>query len=235
MNQAGPQSVLSSHSGLEDKAYSCPAGALVWLGRWDLSFCVKSFRQVDSRKAGGGNSGPGNKPVGVSLELDKDPISHSCPGLFGSWVWLQLRKQSPPQPRGQACGWVQTNSPHKGPLWLLGPALGSASPSGSRKMLPSGSSRRGLLAKATAPHPGLSCLVGILHSYSSELFGPTPISQPGSLGLRGMNTSQCCTPGPELITLAIFSALDTHRGQQGLHSESERGCPITQPIAAESG
>lgn len=71
LNQTGPQSVLSSLGWLEEeKTCPCSPGAPVWLGRWPFSFCVRSFRQVDSRKSGGGNSGTGNKPMGVTLELD---------------------------------------------------------------------------------------------------------------------------------------------------------------------
>lgn len=71
LNQAGPQSVLSSLGWPEEEeTCPCPPGAPVWLGRWPFSFCVRSFRQVNSRKAGGGNSGTGNRPVGVTLELD---------------------------------------------------------------------------------------------------------------------------------------------------------------------
>ena len=113
-----------------------PALLGLLLGRRTFSFCVRSFRQADSRKADGGNSGTGSKPVGISLELDWDPSLWAWDELLGSWVWLQIRKLDPPQPRGQARGWVQAKPPHKGPLWPLSLALGSASPSGSRKMLP---------------------------------------------------------------------------------------------------
>ena len=68
------QSVLSSLSWLEEeKTCPCPPGAPICLGRWAFSFCVRSFRQADSRKADGRNSGTGNRPVGITLELDWDP------------------------------------------------------------------------------------------------------------------------------------------------------------------
>lgn len=83
-------------------------------------------------------------------------------GLFGSRVWLQIRKQGPPQPRYQACGEVQAKPPHKGPLWLLSLDLSSMSPSTSGKMLPIWQLlEQPVLGQGTGPHPGFSCPVGI--------------------------------------------------------------------------
>lgn len=69
------------------------------MGRWTFSFCVRSFRQADSRKTDGGNSGTGSEPVGISLKLDRDTSLWAWDELLGSWVWLQIRKLDPPQPR----------------------------------------------------------------------------------------------------------------------------------------
>ena len=105
--------------------------------------------------------------------------------MSGSWVWLQIRKLGPPQPRGQARRWVQAKPPHKGPLWLLSLALGSASPSGSWKMLPVWQLLEpSVLGQGTGSTPGLLSPSGILDASSSELLGAATISQPVSLRLR---------------------------------------------------
>lgn len=64
---------------------------------------------------------------------------------------------------GQARGWVQAKPPHKGPLWPLSLALGSASPSGSRKMLPVWQlQEQPVLGQGTGPTPRPPLPRGIL-------------------------------------------------------------------------
>lgn len=148
--------------------------APVWLGRQAFSYCVRSFRQTDSRKADGGNRAQVTS-LQTSLWSWTSIPSHApvsgprkgCLGAGSDWMG-----EDPPQSRGQAHGWVEAKLPHKGPLWLHGLALGSASPSGSRKMLPVWQLlERSVLGQGTSPTAGLSNPVGILDSGSFRALG----------------------------------------------------------------
>lgn len=198
----------------------CPPGAPIWLGRWTFSFCLNGDL---------GKQFPGGLIVEiqalatslwVSLWSLTGPISHSgcwaSDGLFESWVWLQIRKQGPPQPRYQACEEVQAKPPHKGPLWLLSLDLGSTSPSASRKMLPVWQLLEWpVLGQGTGPTPRPFLPIGDPRLQQLGLLGPVHTSQLGSLRFREVGTGQCSTlgpeSGPEPSILAIFSALAISR------------------------
>lgn len=162
--------------------------APVWLGRQAFSYCVRSFRQTDSRKADGGNRAQVTS-LQTSLWSWTSIPSHApvsgprkgCLGAGSDWMG-----EDPPQSRGQAAGGSKLNfhtRVHCGCMgwpWVL-PALPAPG-----KCFPSGSSWSGLsLAKAPAPQPAFLTQWGSWTLAASELWGPAPISQPESLRLRG--------------------------------------------------
>lgn len=110
------------------------------------------------------------------------PSHTSVSGLFGSWVWLQLRKQGPPRPRDRPLGGSKLSlhtRVHCG--CLVWPWAPPALPVPGKRF-PPGSSRRGLSWPRRRPHTQASCLVGMLDSYRSELLGPTPFHSQGLWG-----------------------------------------------------
>lgn len=66
--------VQLSVSWLEEKTCSLRSWSSFLVGELGVEFCVRLFRQEDSRKVDAGDSDTGTKPVSITLELDHEPI-----------------------------------------------------------------------------------------------------------------------------------------------------------------
>lgn len=160
------------------------------------------------------------------------------PSLGLEWDWLQIRKRGPPQPRGQACGWVQAKPLHKGPLWFLGLALGSASPSGSRKMLPVWQLPEQLvLGQGAGPTPrplSPSGDAGLLQLRALGSSPPFTARVPEAQG-GGYRPEQHARTGTRTRTQHSGHFFSSHSPQEAVGCGLREGRRLSQPTVSESG
>lgn len=172
---------------------------------------MRSFRQADSRKTDGGDQA-GSEPVGISLKLDRIPVSGHGMSCLGAGSGCRSENWTHPSP-GQAQGRGPSQTSTQGSIVAAQPSPGSSS-SGSLE----NASR--LAAPGAAcpwprhwPHTQASLAQRYPDASCSEPLDLAPISQPVSLRLRGWAMARTVPLHQNPALLANFSALSAHRKQ----------------------